>query len=171
MKIAIVLAASCMFAELLGADLDVRAFGAKGDGVAKDTAALQKAIDSAAEAGGGRIVVPAGKYLTGSIYLKDNDGMRLVDHGAGEKPCRDGRVRERQASAVCRLPECAGCAGFRGRLRAQGAVGKRYGRIQSRHRNEKPVPVCVQRAALRFNSETPHAIPVAMSTAPQNGGR
>ena len=52
-------------------------FGAKGDGVAKDTAALQKAIDSAAEAGGGRIVVPAGKYLTGSIYLKDNVELHL----------------------------------------------------------------------------------------------
>ena len=77
MKIAFVLAAACMFAELPGSDLDVMAFGAKGDGVAKDTAALQKAIDSAAEAGGGRIVVPAGKYLTGSIYLKDNVELHL----------------------------------------------------------------------------------------------
>lgn len=56
----------------LGAVYDVRAYGAKGDGATKDTAAIQQAIDAAHAAGGGTVEVPAGIYLTGSIYLKSN---------------------------------------------------------------------------------------------------
>ena len=43
-----------------GADFNVRAFGAKGDGAAKDTAAIQRAVDAAHAAGGGRVVLDAG---------------------------------------------------------------------------------------------------------------
>ena len=50
---------------------DVRDFGACGDGVAKDTAAIQKAIDAAAERGG-TVRLGAGTYLSGSLYLKSN---------------------------------------------------------------------------------------------------
>ena len=70
-------AAVCAVVELCAADFDVRACGAVGDGVAKDTAALQRAIDAAGDAGGGRVVVPAGTYLTGSIYLKDNVELHI----------------------------------------------------------------------------------------------
>lgn len=49
--------------------LNVRAFGATGDGVTKDTAAFQKALDTCAAAGGA-VIVPAGNYLIGSIELK-----------------------------------------------------------------------------------------------------
>ena len=56
---------------------DVRAFGAKGDGVTKDTAALQAAIDAAEAAGGGTVRIPAGRYLTGSLYLKDNIDLHI----------------------------------------------------------------------------------------------
>jgi hypothetical protein len=43
----------------------VREFGARGDGQTDDTEAFQRAIDAAGEAGGGRVHVPAGRYLIG----------------------------------------------------------------------------------------------------------
>lgn len=55
----------------------VRAFGAKGDGKTKDTAAFQKALDSCAAAGGGRVVVPNGIYLIGSIVIGTNTTLQL----------------------------------------------------------------------------------------------
>ena len=48
-----------------------------GDGVTKDTAAFQKALDECSAAGGGEVVVPAGNYLIGSIALKSNATLRL----------------------------------------------------------------------------------------------
>lgn len=43
--------------------LDVKGFGAKGDGATDDTAAFQMALKACAEAGGGVVSAPAGKYL------------------------------------------------------------------------------------------------------------
>jgi polygalacturonase len=51
---------------------NVRDFGAAGDGKHKDTAALQAAIDACAKQGGGTVIVPPGRYLTGSISLKSH---------------------------------------------------------------------------------------------------
>lgn len=47
-------------------------YGAVGDGTALNTQSIQKAIDAAAEAEGGRVIVPPGQYLTGGIELRDN---------------------------------------------------------------------------------------------------
>jgi polygalacturonase len=57
--------------------LNVRDFGAKGDGVAKDTAALQQALDRCWALGGGEVLVPVGNYLTGAIALRSNTILRL----------------------------------------------------------------------------------------------
>ena len=45
-------------------------FGAVGDGHAKNTEAIRKAIDECARLGGGTVYFPAGTYLTGPIHLK-----------------------------------------------------------------------------------------------------
>jgi polygalacturonase len=59
------------------APLDARDFGALGDGRTKDTAAIQKALDACAKAGGGTVVVPRGVYLIGSIVMGANTTLQL----------------------------------------------------------------------------------------------
>lgn len=49
---------------------NVRDFGAVGDGKTLDSPAINQAIEAAAAAGGGTVVLPAGTYLSGSIRLK-----------------------------------------------------------------------------------------------------
>jgi len=51
---------------------DVRTFGAKGDGKAVDSDAINRAITAAAEKGGGTVYFPAGIYRSFSIRLKSN---------------------------------------------------------------------------------------------------
>jgi len=60
-----------------GVKLNVRDFGATGDGRTKDTAAIQQAIDRVYVLGGGDVLVPAGNYFTGAIALKSNVLLRL----------------------------------------------------------------------------------------------
>ena len=60
---------------------DIRAFGATGDGHTIDSAAINRAIDAAAAAGGGTVYFPAGTYASYSVRLKSNVGLYL-DHGA-----------------------------------------------------------------------------------------
>ena len=43
-------------------------FGAKADGVTKDTAAIQRAIDICAQNGGGRVLLEDGTFLSGTLY-------------------------------------------------------------------------------------------------------
>jgi polygalacturonase len=56
-------------------------FGAKGDGKASNTEAIQSAIDAAKSAGGGTVVVPQGVYLSGPVRLASHINLR-VDQGA-----------------------------------------------------------------------------------------
>jgi len=56
---------------------DPRGFGAKGDGIAKDTAAIQSAIDACAAKGGGTVLLTAGTYLSAPIVLESNITLEL----------------------------------------------------------------------------------------------
>ncbi|MEK7724926.1 MAG: glycosyl hydrolase family 28-related protein [Acidobacteriota bacterium] len=60
---------------------NIRNLGAKGDGKTLDTDAINKAIETAAKAGGGTVYFPAGTYLSFSIRLKSNITIYL-DNGA-----------------------------------------------------------------------------------------
>ena len=74
-------------AETLSAKLaqtvSVKDFGAVGDGVTDDTAAIQAAIDAIHSAGGGEIFIPAGNWICGAITLRDK--VSLVGSGNASK--------------------------------------------------------------------------------------
>ena len=60
---------------------DIRKLGAVGDGKTLDTAAINRAMEAAAAAGGGTVFLPAGSYLCYSIHLRSNVALHL-DQGA-----------------------------------------------------------------------------------------
>jgi polygalacturonase len=60
------------------ASFNVRDFGAVGNGTNKDTVAFQKALDACAVSGGGEVLVPAGKYLIGSVQIGNRTILRLA---------------------------------------------------------------------------------------------
>ncbi len=52
-------------------------YGAVGDGCTVNTVAIQNAIEACHQAGGGTVVVPAGLFITGTIWLRDNVELHL----------------------------------------------------------------------------------------------
>jgi len=58
-------------------DFPITAHGATGDGVSDSSAAIARAITACAQAGGGRVVVPPGQYLTGPIHLRSGVNLHL----------------------------------------------------------------------------------------------
>lgn len=57
---------------------DIRNFGAVGDGHTVDTDSIQKAIDHCSTQGGGRVLVPPGVFLSGTLFLRDNVHLELT---------------------------------------------------------------------------------------------
>lgn len=60
---------------------NIRGYGAIGDGVTMDTEAIQKAIDSCSESGGGTVWIPTGRFVIGTVQIKSNVTLSL-DYGA-----------------------------------------------------------------------------------------
>ncbi|MBN1346074.1 MAG: glycoside hydrolase family 28 protein [Phycisphaerae bacterium] len=90
LSLAFVLASGQAHAEPAGpgSPYDVRAFGARGDCISKDTTTVQAAIDACALGGGGTVRFAPGTYLCGSLHLKS--GVTLwLDAGATIKGCPD----------------------------------------------------------------------------------
>jgi hypothetical protein len=58
-------------------NFDIRNLGAKGDGLTKDTSAIQAAIDKAAGSTGGTVLVPPGNYVSGTLHLRSDVTLRI----------------------------------------------------------------------------------------------
>src|SRR5512140_907760 len=71
-------------AEAAAHQFNVQAHGAVGDGVTLDTAAINRAVDACAQSGGGEVLLPAGRFLSGTIHLRSHvtlvlsPGARLI---------------------------------------------------------------------------------------------
>ena len=59
-------------------DFDIQTYGACPDGATLNTDVIQRAIDAAHEAGGGRVVCGAGRFLTGALELKSHVELHLT---------------------------------------------------------------------------------------------
>lgn len=68
----------CLGMVAWASDFNVLEFGASGQGDKLESPAINAAIEAAAKNGGGRVVVPAGKYLCGSIRMKSFVELHLM---------------------------------------------------------------------------------------------
>jgi polygalacturonase len=83
-------------------DYNITKYGAIPDGKTIGTAAIQKAIDECAANGGGRVLVPAGVFLTGSLKLKSNVNFHLQAGAVvmGSTDRKDYPVIERERGLI-----------------------------------------------------------------------
>ncbi len=92
--------AAPLLAQAAGRDFSIRDYGAVGDGTTLDTAAIQAAIDAAQAADqGGRVVIPAGTFRSGALFLKagvelhlEADAVLLGSADIADYPKRRTRV-------------------------------------------------------------------------------
>ncbi|RLD78931.1 MAG: glycoside hydrolase [Bacteroidetes bacterium] len=76
MRFLLIIIFSTSILSVFANEYNVMAYGAKGDGNTIETQAIQNAVDACHKTGG-IVVFPAGKYLTGTIYLKSNVTLYL----------------------------------------------------------------------------------------------
>ena len=63
--------------DTLGVQLVVTQYGAVGDGQTLNTEAIQKTIDEAASQGGGVVIIPEGRFLTGALFFKPHTHLHV----------------------------------------------------------------------------------------------
>lgn len=61
-------------------DFPINKYGAVADGKTNNSKAIARAIAACNRAGGGRVVIPAGEWLTGPIHLKSNVNLHLSEN-------------------------------------------------------------------------------------------
>jgi len=83
-------------------EYNISSYGAKNDGKTINTPAIQKAIDDCHKGGGGRVVIPPGEFVTGTIILKSGVNLYL-EQGAkilGSLDTADYRIGDRRHGLI-----------------------------------------------------------------------
>lgn len=60
-------------------DFPIDKFGGVEGGIVNNTKAIEKAIKACSKAGGGRVIIPSGKWFTGPIHLRSNVNLHLAE--------------------------------------------------------------------------------------------
>ncbi len=122
--------------------VDVTDFGATGDGTMMCTAAIQAAIDKMLSAGGGRVVIPAGRFLCGPLTLGSGIDLHLSEKAVllMSDKSSDFPVSGNKHTAFLRAAKCTDI-----RLSGKGTIdgqGARWWEVflQQKAANDKSAP-------------------------------
>jgi parallel beta-helix repeat protein len=126
-------------AGLSGVEFDVTTFGAIGNGVTNDTLAVQNALDAAEDAGGGRVMVPAGVFSVTGLTI-NSDLVHL--QGVGESSV----IRRRSGGADSVLLRILGDSVIVSNLRLEAGALSGY---LIRANVDGTAPTAIQRLVLR----------------------
>ena len=107
---------------------DVRDYGAAGDGVKPDTKAIQAAIDACTQAGGGRVYLSNGTFLSGGIKLKNNVAL-YVEGGTILLASRNKDDYTHRSLVYAEKADNISIAG-RGIIDGHGAVSKEFPKVR-----------------------------------------
>lgn len=96
---------------------NVRDYGAEATGIWYDTKAFQAAIDDCAQNGGGKVIVPAGYYLSEPLFLKSNiqfhvEKGAVVQASAEESAYHPSEEQKKWSSSAESLPLTKQWIGF-----------------------------------------------------------
>jgi polygalacturonase len=142
------------------AEHDITAYGAVAGGEVLNTVAIQKAIDAATAAGGGTVVIPAGVFRSGSIFLKQGVALHLAagavlkgSENIGDYPKLNTRIEGHFEPWRLALVNAQGLTGVRisgpGKLDGSGPVFWRAF-WQRRKENPRCTNLEVERPRLMF---------------------
>jgi len=69
----------------------IKDFGAVGDGITLNTSAIQQAVDTCYQQGGGRVLVEGGTYMFGTVVLRSNVELHVAANATllGSPKCED----------------------------------------------------------------------------------
>ncbi|MCG6186033.1 glycoside hydrolase family 28 protein [Maribellus maritimus] len=76
-KLILILSLSAHNIHSIGENIDITDFGAKSDDTRPCTEIIQNAIDKVSKRGGGKVIIPPGKFITGSIILKNGVTLEI----------------------------------------------------------------------------------------------
>ena len=132
--------------DTLGVQFVVTGYGAVGDGETMNTEAIQRTIDEAASQGGGVVVIPEGRFLTGALFFKPHTHLHVKEGGVllgsddiSNFPMMPSRMEGRSIDYFPAVVNAYGVDGFT--ITGKGTIdgnGLKYWKAFWQRRSENP---------------------------------